>query len=101
MRSRPLRRREAMDKKIEFPAGFLWGSATSAYQIEGSPLADGAAPSIWERFVRTHGMVKDGDTGDVACDHYRRYKDDVKLMRSLGMKAYRFSMAWARVLPDG
>jgi beta-glucosidase len=90
-----------MDKKIEFPERFLWGSATSAYQIEGSPLADGAGPSIWERFVRTPGMVKDGDTGDIACDHYRRYKADVKLMRSLGMKAYRFSMAWARVLPEG
>ncbi|HKE47175.1 MAG TPA: GH1 family beta-glucosidase [Rhodanobacteraceae bacterium] len=86
---------------IEFPQGFLWGSATSAYQIEGSPLADGAGPSIWHRFVRTPGMVKDGDTGDVACDHYRRYRDDVALMRSLGLKAYRFSIAWARVLPEG
>ncbi|HEY6895132.1 MAG TPA: family 1 glycosylhydrolase, partial [Rhodanobacteraceae bacterium] len=90
-----------MDKNYEFPQGFLWGSATSAYQIEGSPLADGAGPSIWHRFVRTPGMVKDGDTGDVACDHYRRYRDDVALMRSLGMKAYRFSIAWARVLPEG
>ncbi len=92
---------EKMDKNYEFPQGFLWGSATSAYQIEGSPLADGAGPSIWHRFVRTPGMVKDGDTGDVACDHYRRYRDDVALMRSLGMKAYRFSIAWARVLPEG
>ncbi|HEY6985017.1 MAG TPA: GH1 family beta-glucosidase [Rhodanobacteraceae bacterium] len=90
-----------MDQTFEFPRGFLWGSATSAYQIEGSPLADGAGPSIWHRFVRTPDMVKDGDTGDVACDHYRRYRDDVKLMRSLGLKAYRFSIAWARVLPEG
>jgi len=90
-----------MPQMIEFPQGFLWGSATSAYQIEGSPLADGAGPSIWHRFVRTPGMVKDGDTGDVACDHYRRYRDDVALMRSLGLKAYRFSIAWARVLPEG
>ena len=90
-----------MPQMIEFPQGFLWGSATSAYQIEGSPLADGAGPSIWHRFVRTPGMVKDGDSGDVACDHYRRYRDDVALMRSLGLKAYRFSIAWARVLPEG
>ena len=90
-----------MDRAFEFPKGFLWGSATSAYQIEGSPLADGAGPSIWHRFVRTPGMVKDGDTGDIACDHYRRYADDVKLMRSLGLKAYRFSLAWARVFPEG
>ena len=90
-----------MKRNFEFPKGFLWGSATSAYQIEGSPLADGAGPSIWHRFVRTPGMVRDGDTGDVACDHYRRYKDDVKLMRDLGLKAYRFSIAWARVLPEG
>ena len=85
----------------EFPAGFLWGSATSAYQIEGSPLADGAGPSIWHRFAHTPGRVAHGDTGDVACDHYRRYRDDVKLMRELGLKAYRFSIAWARVLPEG
>jgi beta-glucosidase len=90
-----------MDQACEFPKGFLWGSATSAYQIEGSPLADGAGQSIWHRFVRTPGMVKDGDTGDIACDHYRRYADDVKLMRSLGLKAYRFSLAWARVFPEG
>src|SRR5689334_8024853 len=90
-----------MDKNYEFPQGFLWGSATSAYQIEGSPPADGAGQSIWHRFVRTPGMVKDGDTGDIACDHYRRYRDDVALMRSLGMQAYRFSIAWARVLPEG
>ncbi|GAA0709986.1 GH1 family beta-glucosidase [Dokdonella soli] len=90
-----------MDRTYEFPPGFLWGSATSAYQIEGSPLADGAGPSIWQRFVRTPGMVVNGDTGDVACDHYRRYKDDVRLMRELGLQAYRFSIAWARVLPEG
>jgi len=90
-----------MPETYDFPRGFLWGSATSAYQIEGSPLADGAGPSIWHRFVRTPGMVKDGDTGDVACDHYRRYREDVALMKSLGLKAYRFSVAWARVFPEG
>jgi beta-glucosidase len=84
-----------------FPPGFLWGAATSAYQIEGSPLADDAGPSIWHRFVRTPDRVAGGDTGDVACDHYRRFKDDVALMKSLGLTAYRFSIAWARVLPEG
>jgi beta-glucosidase len=85
----------------EFPTSFLWGAATSAYQIEGSPLADGAGPSIWHRFVRTPGLTKDGDTGDVACDHYRRMADDVALMKRLGLTAYRFSIAWGRVLPEG
>jgi beta-glucosidase len=86
---------------IRFPESFLWGCATSAYQIEGSPLADGAGPSIWQRFVHTPGKVTDGDTADVACDHYRRFESDVGLMRSLGLNAYRFSIAWARVLPEG
>jgi len=90
-----------MSSPIEFPAGFLWGTATSAHQIEGSPLADGAGPSIWQRFAHTPHLVRDGDTGDVACDHYRRYAEDVALMRSLGTNAYRFSIAWARVLPQG
>lgn len=84
-----------------FPPAFLWGAATSAYQIEGSPLADGAGPSIWHRFVRTPGAVRNGDTGDVACDHYRRMKEDVALMKRLGLGAYRFSIAWGRVLPEG
>jgi beta-glucosidase len=84
-----------------FPAGFLWGAATSAYQIEGSPLADGAGASIWHRFAHTPGCVHGGDTGDVACDHYRRFREDVALMRELGLRAYRFSIAWARVLPEG
>jgi beta-glucosidase len=84
-----------------FPDGFLWGAATSAYQIEGSPLADGAGPSIWQRFSHTPGYTLDGDTGDVACDHYRRWQEDVALMAELGLKAYRFSIAWGRVLPEG
>jgi beta-glucosidase len=83
---------------IEFPERFLWGTATSAYQIEGSPLADGAEPSIWQRFSHTPGLVRDGATGDVACDHYRRYRDDVALMRDLGTNAYRFSISWSRVM---
>ncbi|MFA6140266.1 MAG: GH1 family beta-glucosidase [Hyphomicrobium sp.] len=84
-----------------FPVGFLWGCATSAYQIEGSPLADGAGPSIWHRFVRTPGRVHAGDTGDIACDHYRRWAEDVALMRRLGLKAYRFSVSWSRIFPQG
>jgi beta-glucosidase len=84
-----------------FPKDFLWGCATSAYQIEGSPLADGAGASIWHRFSHTPNRVTDGDTGDIACDHYRRFESDVDLMRELGMQAYRFSIAWGRVLPEG
>jgi beta-glucosidase len=90
-----------MSHQVQFPAGFLWGAATSAYQIEGSPLADGAGPSIWQRFAHTPGMMKNGDTGDVACDHYRRWKSDVGLMKELGLKAYRFSVSWSRVFPEG
>jgi beta-glucosidase len=86
---------------IEFPRDFLWGTATSAYQVEGSPLADGAGPSIWQRFTHTPHLVLDGATGDVACDHYRRYVEDVALMRSLGTNAYRFSVSWSRVMPQG
>jgi beta-glucosidase len=85
----------------DFSRSFLWGAATSAYQIEGSPLADGAGPSIWHRFVRTPTLTKDGDTGDVACDHYRRMEDDVAMMKRLGLTAYRFSIAWGRILPEG
>jgi beta-glucosidase len=84
-----------------FPDGFLWGAATSAYQVEGAPLADGAGPSIWHRFVRTPGLVNNGDTGDVACDHYRRFESDIALMKRLGLTAYRFSVSWSRVLPAG
>jgi beta-glucosidase len=84
-----------------FPSDFLWGAATSAYQIEGSPLADGAGASIWHRFSHTPGRTANGDTGDVACDHYARWRDDVRLMRDLGLKSYRFSVAWGRVLPEG
>lgn len=90
-----------MEQTFRFPDGFLWGAATSAYQVEGSPLADGAGPSIWQRFTHSPGLVQDGDTGDVACDHYRLYKEDVALMRELGLNAYRFSISWSRVLPEG
>jgi beta-glucosidase len=84
-----------------FPDDFLWGAATSAYQIEGSPTADGAGPSFWHRFSHTPGNTWLNQTGDVACDHYRRYKDDVAIMSELGLNAYRFSVAWGRIYPDG
>ncbi len=84
-----------------FPEKFLWGAATSAYQIEGSPLADGAGMNIWHRFSHTPGRVKGGDTGDLACDHYRRFAEDVEWMARLGLDSYRFSLAWARILPEG
>lgn len=86
---------------LAFPNDFLWGAATSAYQIEGHPLADGAGPSIWHRFVHQPGRIAHGDTGDLACDHYHRFAEDVALMADLGLGAYRFSIAWGRVLPEG
>ncbi|WP_436761879.1 glycoside hydrolase family 1 protein [Streptosporangium sp. V21-05] len=84
-----------------FPAGFVWGAASAAYQIEGAAREDGHGPSIWDTFSRTPGWVLSGHTGDVACDHYHRHADDVELMRSLGLAAYRFSVAWPRIQPDG
>ena len=82
-----------MNNNSTFPEGFLWGAATSAYQIEGAPLADGAGPSIWQRFAHTPGHTVNGDTGDVACDHYHRWREDIALMKELGLQAYRFSVA--------
>ena len=90
-----------MSEPQTFPDGFLWGASTSAYQVEGSPLADGAGASNWHRFCRTPGLVKGGDTGDVACDHYNRWKEDIGWMKELGLNAYRFSISWSRVLPEG
>jgi len=94
-------REGAGDDPALFPAEFLWGAATSAYQIEGAPLEDGAGPSIWHRFSHTPGAIENGDTGDVACDHYHRWLDDVKLMERLGLSAYRLSLSWSRLLPEG
>lgn len=88
--------------KTGFPDDFLWGAATAAYQIEGSPLADGAGASIWQRFSHDPRlMAAKGATGDVACDHYNRMESDVALMKELGLQAYRFSVNWGRVLPKG
>ena len=86
---------------IIFPKGFVWGAATAAYQIEGAANEDGRGESIWDRFSHTPGNVLNGDTGDVADDHYHRWPQDVALMQSLGLKAYRFSIAWPRIIPDG
>ena len=84
-----------------FPADFRWGVSTAAYQIEGAAAQDGRGPSIWDTFSHTPGRTKDGATGDVACDHYHRWAEDLDLMQGLGLDAYRFSVAWPRVLPEG
>ncbi|MBI5965854.1 MAG: beta-glucosidase [Chloroflexi bacterium] len=91
-----------MDKKVfQFPKDFIWGAATASYQIEGAWNEDEKGESIWDRFSHTPGMVQDGDTGDMACDHYHRWEDDLEMIKKLGLKAYRFSTAWPRVLPSG
>ena len=87
--------------KFQFPSDFIWGAATASYQIEGAWDEDGKGENIWDRFSHTPGKVENGDTGDVACDHYHRWQDDLKLMQDLGLNAYRFSVAWPRILPSG
>ncbi len=84
-----------------FPSNFVWGAATASYQIEGAWDEDGKGESIWDRFTHTPGHVFEGHTGDVACDHYHRWPQDIELMKALGLRAYRFSIAWPRILPDG
>jgi beta-glucosidase len=87
--------------KISFPDNFLWGAATAAYQIEGAWCEGGKGESIWDRFSHIPGKVKNGDTGDVACDHYHLYNEDIKLMKEIGLKTYRFSISWPRIFPEG
>src|SRR5271169_764052 len=84
-----------------FTEPFFWGTATASYQIEGAAAEGGRAPSIWDVFAHTPGKIERGETGDVACDHYHRYRDDVALMAELGLNAYRFSISWPRVMPQG
>src|SRR5258708_3383335 len=84
-----------------FPDSFTWGAAASSYQIEGAPFEDGKGPSVWDMMCRQPGRIYEGQTGEVACDHYHRYKEDVALMRDIGLKAYRLSLSWPRVLPEG
>ena len=84
-----------------FPDKFTWGTATSSYQIEGAWQEDGKGESIWDRFCHTPGKVFNGDTGDIACDHYHRWSDDIKLMKDIGVNAYRFSISWPRIFPSG
>ncbi|MGX7823947.1 GH1 family beta-glucosidase [Actinokineospora sp. 24-640] len=86
---------------LGFPADFRWGAATSAYQIEGAAAEGGRKPSIWDTFARTPGKVVGGETGDIAVEHYKRFPEDVALMAELGLRAYRFSLSWARFQPDG
>lgn len=86
---------------VVFPRNFTWGAATAAFQVEGAARADGKGPSIWDAFCAVPGNTSTGDTGDVACDHYHRYRDDVALMRQLSLNAYRLSISWPRVLPAG
>jgi len=98
---KPLRAQAAGAAEASFPADFVWGASTSSYQIEGAVDADGRGKSIWDVFCHTPGRIKNGDTGDVACDHYHRFREDVELLARGGFSAYRFSTAWPRILPAG
>ncbi len=87
--------------QLIFPKDFIWGAATASYQIEGGATADGKGESIWDRFSHIPGKIMNGDTGDVACDHYHLYRQDIQLMKELGLQSYRFSISWPRVFPSG
>src|SRR5262245_29229515 len=97
----PAAQTASMQTGRRFPAAFVWGAATAAYQVEGAVEEDGRGESLWDRFTATPGKILNGDDGRVACDSYHRHTVDVGLMRTLGLDAYRFSVAWSRVLPEG
>ena len=86
---------------MAFKENFLWGAATSAYQLEGGFLEDGRGLSVWDVFSHTPGKIYDNHNGDVSCDHYHRLEEDLELMKELGLKSYRFSVSWSRIIPDG
>ena len=90
-----------MNTKLLFPENFIWGTATSSYQIEGAWNEDGKGESIWDRYSHTPGKILNNDNGDVSIDHYHRFQEDVDLMKGMGLQAYRFSIAWPRILPKG
>ncbi|RLI35108.1 beta-glucosidase, partial [Candidatus Bathyarchaeota archaeon] len=87
------------DHGIKLPKEFYLGTASAAYQIEGATTQDGRGASIWDQYVKVPGAIENGDTGDIACDHYNRWREDVEIMRHLGLNAYRFSISWSRVIP--
>ena len=86
---------------MSFTKDFIWGAASASYQIEGAAYEGGRALSVWDTFSHTDGKIKNNDNGDIACNHYHLYKEDVQLMKELGIKAYRFSISWSRILPNG
>src|SRR5258708_5436793 len=88
-------------ERSKFPDDFLWGMATASYQVEGAWNEDGKGESIWDRYAHAPGHIKGGDTGDVACDHYNLYKQDIAILKRLNQKSYRFSISWARIQPTG
>src|SRR3984893_12799436 len=90
-----------LGESLAFPAGFTWGASTAAYQIEGATDADGRGVSVWDTFSHTPGKIHGGDNGDIACDSYHRYREDIALMATLGLNAYRFSISWPRIQPSG
>ena len=92
---------DSLIQRARFPEGFLWGTATASYQVEGAWNEDGKGESIWDRFTHTPGKVRDGVTGDVACDQYHLYPQDIALAKRLNQKSYRFSISWPRIQPAG
>ena len=90
-----------MNKKYEFPDDFLWGTATAATQVEGAAFEDGRGPSIWDVFSHIPGKIANGDVPDVACDQYHLFEKDIEIMKNMGVKSYRFSFSWSRILPEG